>query len=70
MFNKAGGLGLRIFIFTQSFGQYISNEVKYQGSKLYIRVFTGQEEIYILLPAHMGDIKKRQKKSPSVIVIY
>lgn len=100
LFNKAGGLGLRIFIFTQSFadydaelgpeiskivsdntnikiymrmndsssrelvsesfGQYRSNEVKYQGSKLDIRVSTGQEERYLLLPAHMGDMQKQE----------
>lgn len=100
LFNKGGGLGLRLFIFTQSFsdykaglseevaeivndntnikiymrmndpqsrktvaesfGKYKAKDPSYMGSKLDMRIQTREEEKDILLPAHIGDMKKQE----------
>lgn len=100
LFNKAGGLGLRILIFTQSFadydaelgpeitkivndntntklylkmndtgsrkeisesfGQVMTSDGKYMGSKLDMRISTGDAEKYVLTPAHIAKLQKQE----------
>jgi len=100
LFNKAGGLGLRIMIFTQSFADYdaelgpeltkivndntntkiymkmndsssrqeisdtfgtiLDSEGKYMGSKLDMRISTGDAEKVLLTPAHIAKLQKQE----------
>jgi len=100
LFNKAGGLGLRIMIFTQSFADYdaelgpeiskivndntntkiymkmndsssrqeisdtfgtiMDSEGKYMGSKIDMRISTGDAEKVLLTPAHIAKLQKQE----------
>lgn len=100
LFNKAGGLGLRIMIFTQSFADYdaelgpeiskivndntntkiymkmndvmsrqiisdtfgtiMASDEKYMGSKIDMRIATGDSEKVLLTPAHIAKLQKQE----------